>query len=111
MRLLMEETQEIMKYNIHTAKYKYEKAKLSYTNLITYVKDQQDILGIEAESFYAKFEEDKEYIEKVRSDCKIASWFTFGLCSLIHHYVNEVPLEKARLEGEDLKSRSKKLTV
>jgi len=106
MRLLMKETQEKLK----AAKSKYEEAQLSYTNLISYVKSQQDILGIEAERIYAKFEEDKEYTEKVRSDCKIASWFTFGLCSLIHHYVNEVPLEKARLEREDLKSRSKKLT-
>merc|ERR1712038_352813 len=106
MRLLMKETQEKLK----AAKSKYEEAQLSYTNLISYVKSQQDILGIEAERIYAKFEEDKEYTEKVRSDCKIASWFTFGLCSLIHHYVNEVPLEQARLEREDLKSRSQKLT-
>merc|ERR1712152_12847 len=45
-----------------------------------------------------------------RNDCKIASWFTFGLCSLIHHFVNEVPLEQARVEGEHLKRRSRKLT-
>jgi len=106
MKLLMEETKEKLK----AAKNKYEEAQFSYTNLISYVKAQQDVLGTEAERIYAKFEEDKEYTEKVRSDCKIASWFTFGLCSLIHHYVNEVPLEKARLEREDLKSRSKKLT-
>merc|ERR1712241_1340479 len=106
MKLLMEETKEKLK----AAKNKYEEAQLSYTNLISYVKAQQDVLGIEAERIYAKFEEDKEYTEKVRSDCKIASWFTFGLCSLIHHYVNEVPLEQARVEREDLKSRSKNLT-
>merc|ERR1712038_1999365 len=106
MRLLMKETQEKLK----AAKSKYEEAQLSYTNLISSVKEQHDILGREAGKVYAKFEEDKEYTEKVRSDCKIASWFTFGLCSLIHHYVNEVPLEKARLEREDLKSRSQKLT-
>merc|ERR1712073_117040 len=57
-----------------------------------------DILGVEARKIYEKFNEDKEYTEKVRSDCKIASWFTFGLCSLIHHFVNEVPLETARVE-------------
>jgi len=50
--------------------------------------------------------EDKEYAEKVRSDCKIASWFTFGLCSLIHHFVNEVPLEEARVQLADLPSKS-----
>merc|ERR1712038_1807123 len=98
MRLLMKETQEKLK----AAKSKYEEAQFSYTNLISYVKSQQDILGIEAERIYAKFEEDKEYTEKVRSNCKIASWFTFGLCSLIHHYVNEVPLEEARVDLKPL---------
>merc|ERR1712062_836849 len=67
-------------------------------------------LILNTEEKQAKFEEDKEYTEKVRYNCKIASWFTFGLCSLIHHYVNEVPLEQARVEREDLKSRSKNLT-
>merc|ERR1711874_881734 len=106
MKLLMEETKEKLK----AAKNKYEEAQFSYTNLISYVKAQQDVLGTEAERIYVKFEEDKEYTEKVRSDCKIASWFTFGLCSLIHHYVNEVPLEKARVEVEILETKSEKLT-
>merc|ERR1711902_340641 len=95
-----EETKEKLK----AARIKYEEAQLSYTNLISYVKEQHDILGIEAERIYAKFEEDKEYTEKVRSDCKIASWFTFGLCSLIHHFVNEVPLERSRVELANLQS-------
>merc|ERR1712019_199527 len=64
------------------------------------VKAQHDILGVEARNIYEKFEEDKEYTGKVRSDCKIASWFTFGLCSLINHFVNEFPLEQARVEVE-----------
>merc|ERR1712241_445647 len=106
MRLLMEETKEKLK----AAKINYEEATLSYTNLIFSVKEQHDILIIEAGNIFARFEKDKEYTEKVRNDCKIASWFTFGLCSLIHHYVNEVPLEQARPEVEDLKSRSKNLT-
>merc|ERR1712038_1953421 len=102
MKLLMEETKEKLK----AAKIKYEEAQLSYTNLISSVKEQHDILGREAGKVYAKFEEDKEYTEKVRSDCKIASWFTFGLCSLFHHFINEVPLEKARLERENLERMS-----
>merc|ERR1711953_861270 len=106
MKLLMEETKEKLK----AAKIKYEEAQLSYTNLISYVKEQHDILGIEAERIYAKFEEDKEYTEKVRYRCKIASWFTFGLCSLFHHFLNEVPLEQARLERENLERMSEKLT-
>merc|ERR1712214_24392 len=106
MKLLMEETKEKLK----AAKNKYEEATLAYTNLISSVKAQHDILGVEARNIYEKFNEDKEYTEKVRSNCKIASWFTFGLCSLIHHFVNEVPLEQARVEREILKSRSQKLT-
>merc|ERR1711884_608041 len=67
-------------------------------------------LILNTEEKQAKYEEDKEYTEKVRSGCKIISWFTFGLCSLIHHYVNEVPLEQARVEREDLERRSQNLT-
>merc|ERR1712141_645253 len=98
MKLLMEETKEKLK----AAKNKYEEATLAYRNLISSVKAQHDILGVEARNIYEKFNEDKEYTEKVRSECKIASWFTFGLCSLIHHYVNEVPLEEARVDLKPL---------
>merc|ERR1712062_866483 len=73
MKSLMEETKEKLK----AAKNKYDEATLAYTNLISSVKAQHDILGVEARNIYEKFEEDKEYTEKVRSDCKIASWFTF----------------------------------
>merc|ERR1712197_242860 len=59
-------------------------------------------LILNTEEKQAKYEEDKEYTEKVRSGCKIVSWFTFGLCSLIHHYVNEVPLEEACVDLENL---------
>jgi len=106
MKLLMEETKEKLK----AAKNKYVEAQLSYTNLISYVKAQQDVLGTEAEKMYAKFEEDKEYTEKVRYRCKIASWVTFGLCSFFHHFINEVPLEQARLERENMERMSKNLT-
>merc|ERR1712024_325654 len=94
MKLLMEETKEKLK----AAKNKYEEATLAYRN------------PTEARKIYEKFDEDKEYTEKMRSICKIASWFTFGACSLIHHFVNEVPLERARLEVEDLETMSEKLT-
>merc|ERR1712062_504037 len=106
MKHLMEETKEKLK----AAKIKYQEAQLSYTNLISSVKEQHDILGREAGAVYAKLEEDKEYTEKVRYNCKIASWFTFGLCSLFHHFLNEVPLEQARLERENLERMSEKLT-
>merc|ERR1712073_72537 len=61
-------------------------------------------LILNTEEKQANYEEDKAYTEKVRSGCKIISWFTFGLCSLVHHYVNEVPLEEARVELERLRA-------
>merc|ERR1712038_972021 len=104
MKLLMEETQERLK----AAKIKYEEATLSYTNLISFVKAQHDILGVEARKVYEKFNEDKEYTEKVRYNCKWGSVFTFGLCSLIHHFVNEVPLETARVELQVLTAETER---
>merc|ERR1712099_139456 len=56
-----------------------------------------------------QYEKDKEYTETVRYNCKIASWFTFGLCSLIHHFVNEVPLEEARVKLESLQTKTDSL--
>merc|ERR1712062_170740 len=106
MKSLMEETKEKLK----AAKNKYEEATLAYTNLISSVKAQHDILGVEARKIYEKFNEDKEYTEKVRYNCKWGSVFTFGLCSLIHHFVNEVPLEEARVDVEELKTMSDKFT-
>merc|ERR1712062_756260 len=106
MKLLMEETKEKLK----AAKNKYDEATLAYTNLISSVKAQHDILGLEARKIYEKFNEDKEYTEKVRYNCKWGSVFTFGLCSLTHHFVNEVPLEEARVEVENLETMSEKLT-
>merc|ERR1712061_86272 len=68
------------------------------------LKTEDRALILNTEEKQAKYEEDKEYTEKVRSGCKIISWFTFGLCSLVHHYVNEVPLEEARVELERLRA-------
>merc|ERR1712062_249049 len=106
MKLLMKETKEKLK----AARNNYTEAHLSYTNLISYVEKQQNILGVQAERIYEKFNEDKEYTEKVRYHCKWGSVFTFGLCSLIHHYVNEVPLEQSRVEREELERMSQNLT-
>merc|ERR1712045_687464 len=45
------------------------------------------------------------YSEQVRLNCKVSAVFTFGLCSLIHHYANEVPW-LTREELADIKSKS-----
>jgi len=101
MKLLIDETKE----KLDKAKNKYKEARSAFENLRSSVAVQHEILGKEIIARQAKleqYEKDKEYTETVRFNCKIASWFTFGLCSLIHHYVNEVPLEEARVDLENL---------
>merc|ERR1712193_485819 len=94
------------------AKNKYKEARSAFENLRSSVAVQHEILGKEIIARQAKleqYEKDKEYTETVRFNCKIASWFTFGLCSLIHHYVNEVPLEQSREEYEKLQTKTDKI--
>merc|ERR1712045_917515 len=74
------------------------------------LKTEDRALILNTEEKQANYEEDKEYTEKVRSGCKIISLFTFGLCSLVHHYVNEVPLEEARVELERLRASTRHST-
>merc|ERR1712038_537457 len=106
MRLLMKETQE----RLEEGKQKYILAHKVFENLISSVKLQGGILDKEVAEEYQKFRLDKDYTEGVRKTCKWLSWFTFGLCSLIHHFENEVPLEKARVENEKLQAKRKKLS-
>merc|ERR1711963_154452 len=61
-------------------------------------------LILNTEEKQAKYEEDKAYTETMRKTCKWTAVLTLGLCSLIHHFVNEVPLEKARVELERLRA-------
>jgi len=101
MKLLMDETKE----KLDKAKNKYNEARSAFENLRSSVAVQHEILKeeiIARQDKLEQYEKDKEYTETVRYNCKIASWFTFGLCSLIHHYVNEVPLEEARVDLEKL---------
>merc|ERR1711902_23803 len=81
-----------------------------YVEELRRILSEDRALILNTEEKQAKYEEDKEYTEKVRSDCKIISLFTFGLCSLVHHYVNEVPLEEARVELERLRASTRHST-
>merc|ERR1712001_4118 len=105
MKVLMKETQERLK----EAKQKYTSAFTAFENLISFVKTQNGILDTEVSKVNQQYLLDKDYTEAVRYNCKIASWFTFGLCSLIHHYSNEVPLEESRVELEKLQATTDKL--
>merc|ERR1712045_267939 len=98
MKNLMIETKE----RLEEARKKYTSATLAFDNLISSVKNQNSILETVVNQTIVNYKKDKEYTETVRENCKIASWFTFGLCSLIHHYVNEVPLEEARVDLKPL---------
>merc|ERR1712019_108579 len=57
----------------------------------------------------ARAKYNKEHAEIVRFNCKIAAVFTLGICSLIHHYVNEKPLKESRAKLEELQSKSGRL--
>merc|ERR1711992_190717 len=88
------------------AREKYQPVRQAFENLISTVTTQNEMINQTVVQLEAKYQEDKALTEKRRSDCQIASIFTFGLCSLIEHYVNEVPLENIREELADFKSKS-----
>merc|ERR1712241_260782 len=99
---LMLETKE----RLEAAREKYQPVRQAFENLISTVTTQNEMINQTVVQLEAKYQEDKARTEKVKSDCQIASIFTFGLCSLIEHYVNEVPLENIREELADFKSKS-----
>merc|ERR1711874_54717 len=103
MKVLMVETQE----KLNKAKNIYNEARKTFENLKTSVALQHELLDKEIlnkEKKKAQFEIDKDYTEGVSSTCSWLSWLTFGLCSLIHHFVNEIPLAEDRAELEALNS-------
>merc|ERR1712241_1601377 len=101
---LMLETKE----RLEAAREKYQPVRQAFENLISTVTTQNEMINQTVVQVEAKYQEDKARAEKVKSDCQIASIFTFGLCSLIEHYVTEVPLENIREELADFKSKSDK---
>merc|ERR1712079_847827 len=102
---LMIETKE----RLEEARAIYNKAHEAFDNLIFSVAKQKRIVDGALKFMNAKYLKDKEYTEKVRRDCLIAVVFTLGLCSLIHHYENEVPLKESRAKLADLQSKSGRL--
>merc|ERR1712066_732207 len=105
MKSLMIETGE----RLEEARKKYTSATLAFDNLISSVKTQNGIMEVVKNETIVNYQKDKDCTETVRENCKIASWFTFGLCSLIHHSENEGPLETARVELEDLQAKTDNL--
>merc|ERR550519_2923208 len=94
---------------LEEARDKYRSANLAFENLISSIKAQNKIVGDKVDEVYRKFRLDKDYTEAVRYNCKIAAVFTLGLCSLIHHYENEKPLEQSRVEYEELQAKTDKI--
>merc|ERR1712079_405783 len=99
---LMLETKE----RLEAARGKYQSVRQAFGNLISNVTTQNEILVEVVGQLEAQYQEDKARTEKVRYDCKIASIFTLGLCSLIDHFVNESPLVNALEELADIKTKS-----
>jgi len=94
MKILMIETKE----KLEGAQDEYYSALEAFSSLTSSV----GLTHQKLESYL----EDKEYTEKVRRNCKIAAVFTLGLCPLLHHFVNEKPLEESRLELADILPKS-----
>merc|ERR1712061_364563 len=99
LKILMKET----KKGLEEANKKYHSAKYHFDNLLDSLRLQNKITANFLKQEEDDVAADKKYTEIVRDNCKIASWFTFGLCSFIHHFVNEVPLKDAIEELEDLR--------
>merc|ERR1712077_167763 len=90
MKNLMKETKE----RLEEGRKKYTSATLAFDNLISSVKTQNAILESVVNETIVKYNKDLDYTETVRYNCKIASWFTFGLCSLIHHFETKSRLKQ-----------------
>merc|ERR1712241_746815 len=105
----MEDLMIETKKRLEEARAKYNKAHEAFDNLILSVAELNQIVEETVKYMNVKYLEDKYYMEKVRFNCKIAAVFTFGLCSLIHHFENEVPLKESRAELADLQSKSGRL--
>merc|ERR1712062_357519 len=105
----MEDLMIETKKRLEEARAKYNKAHEAFDNLIFSVAKQKRIVDDAVKFMNAKYLEDKEFTETVRRNCLIAAVFTLGLCSLIHHFENEVPLKESRAELADLQSKSGRL--
>merc|ERR1712062_590581 len=105
----MEDLMIETKKRLEEARAKYNEAHEAFDNLILSVAKQNRIVDDAVKFMNAKYLEDKEYTETVRRNCLIAAVFTLGLCSLIHHFENEVPLKESRAELADLQSKSGRL--
>jgi len=105
MKDLMIETLKKLK----VADEKYGEALKTFDNLVSSVEKQKGIVNetlIEVEKQVLK---DQVYADKVTNDCNIAAFVTFGICHLIHHYVNVVPLRESREELANLESKTDSL--
>merc|ERR1712062_183438 len=105
----MEDLMIETKKRLEEARAKYNEAHEAFDNLILSVAKQNGIVDDALKFMNAKYLKDEEYTEKVRKNCLIAAVFTFGLCSLIHHFENEVPLKKSLEDLTDLQSKSGRL--
>merc|ERR1712141_787118 len=85
---LMLETKE----RLEAARGKYWSVRAAFDFLISTVTTQNEILDQVVGQLEAKYQEDEASTEQLRNNCNVwAAVFTFGLCPLIHHYVNESP--------------------
>merc|ERR1712193_515041 len=96
MKDLMIKTLKILK----VANEKYRKAEETFDNLVSSVEEQKDIVNAALIAAKEQFLKDEASTKKKILDCQIAAVFTLGLCPLINHYVNVVPLRESRADLE-----------
>merc|ERR1711884_30243 len=102
MKDLMIKTLKILK----VANEKYRKAEETFDNLVSSVEEQKDIMNAALIALKEQFLKDEASTKKKILDCQIAAVFTLGLCPLINHYVNVVPLGQSREKLADLESKT-----
>merc|ERR1719471_1420633 len=94
---------------LKVANEKYGEALQTFNNLVSSVEKQKDIVNAALIAAKEQFLKDEARTKKKILDCQIAAVFTLGLCPLINHYVNVVPLGKARDKLADLESKTDNL--
>jgi len=102
MKNLMIETLE----RLDIAREKYQSALETFDNLNSSIETQTEVLNKVLKADTKDFRKDEKYNEKIEGICRWVNIVTFGLCGVINHYVNTVPLEKAEEALEQLTTLS-----
>jgi len=105
MKNLMIETSQ----RLDAARVKYQTAMETFENLNSYIETQNEVVANVLEADTEDFREDEKYKEKIDVVCRWVNIISFGLCGIIHHHVNTIPLEEAEEALEQLTTLSENM--